>query len=122
MAVLGNQESIVLFYLQFTHKCIVSTLQDLYNLTLATATATTGKERHTHIVVGERMARISLGHHHRLALVVGIEYIVTMIVTLEGAKQRCSTVGKLVAAEDGFNEKPIEHKVVEYAHTERTSR
>ena len=100
----------------------MSTLQDLYHLALTAAAAATSKERHTHIVVGERMARISLGYHHRLALVIGVEYIVTMIVTLEGAKQRCCAVGKLVAAEHGFNEIPIEHKVIEYAHTERAGR
>ena len=108
----------MLFHVQLTHKCVVRTFEHLHHLALTATPAAVGKERKAHIIVGECVARIAFGHYHRLAVVVGVKEVVTIIVALERAQHRGAAVSKLVATEGRLNEITIEHKVVENTHTQ----
>ena len=86
-AVLGNEESVVLLYVQFADECVMHTLYNLHHLAFASTASAAGEERHAYKVVGECVCRVALADEHRLTAVLGVELVVAVLVARECTEQ-----------------------------------
>ena len=88
----GDEEGIVAFHTQSSHKGVSGALYDFYHLTLFALSAPFGKESHLHTVSVKGMCRIPFGNAHRLAAIVGHEGVASVALALEGPLQCLSLV------------------------------